>query len=151
MKIFFDVSTTNYEENKELFIFSHNSLIKNSPAQLFHKVIDELGTSLVKNGFKEIHVWDDMFATDLKRAKEVCDEIMRRKLKFTWQLECGVRVNSVDKEFFEKCVQAGCYKVAFGFESGSDYILKSINKSNYHLFLLFCETLQIFIHNVVPI
>jgi len=35
----------NYIENQELFTFSHNSLIKNSPSQLLHKVIDELGTS----------------------------------------------------------------------------------------------------------
>ena len=83
---------------------------------------------LLKNGFKEIHVWDDMFATDLKRAKLICDEIVRRKMKFSWQLECGVRVNSVDREFFQKCIKAGCYKVAFGFESGDDYILKTINK-----------------------
>ena len=91
------------------------------------RVVDEFEL-LLKNGFKEIHIWDDMFATDLQRAKDICDEIVRRKLKFTWQLECGVRVNSVDEEFFHKCVEAGCYKVAFGFESGNDYILKSINK-----------------------
>lgn len=91
------------------------------------RVVDEF-ESLLKNGFKEIHVWDDMFATDLQRAKDICDEIVRRKLKFSWQLECGVRVNCVDLDFFRRCVKAGCYKVAFGFESGSDYILKSINK-----------------------
>jgi radical SAM superfamily enzyme YgiQ (UPF0313 family) len=96
-------------------------------AKSVKRVVDEFEL-LLKNGFKEIHVWDDMFATDLKRAKAICDEIVKRNLKFTWQLECGVRVNSVDKEFFEKCVKAGCYKVAFGFESGSDYILKTINK-----------------------
>ncbi len=96
-------------------------------AKSVKRVVDEFEL-LIKMGFKEIHVWDDMFATDLKRAKEICDEIIRRKLRFSWQLECGVRVNCVDKEFFHKCVRAGCYKVAFGFESGNDDILKSINK-----------------------
>ena len=91
------------------------------------RVVDEF-EELLRCGFKEIHVWDDMFATDLDRAKAVCDEIIKRKLKFSWQLECGVRVNCVDPEFFRKCVKAGCYKVAFGFESGNDYILKSIDK-----------------------
>lgn len=91
------------------------------------RVVDEF-EELLRCGFKEIHVWDDMFATDLNRAKEICDEIVRRKLKFSWQLECGVRVNCVDKEFFQKCVKAGCYKVAFGFESGNNYILDSIQK-----------------------
>ena len=96
-------------------------------AKSVKRVVDEFEL-LIRSGFKEIHVWDDMFATDLRRAKDICDEIVRRRLKFSWQLECGVRVNCVDKEFFEKCVKSGCYKVAFGFESGNDYILKSINK-----------------------
>jgi len=93
------------------------------------RVVDEFEL-LLKNGFKEIHVWDDMFATDLNRAKAICDEIIKRRLKFTWQLECGVRVDCVDKEFFEKCAKAGCYKVAFGFESGNNQILKSIHKGS---------------------
>ncbi|MEK6893427.1 MAG: radical SAM protein [Nanoarchaeota archaeon] len=96
-------------------------------AKSVNRVVDEFEL-LLKSGFKEVHVWDDMFATDLNRAKAICDEIMRRNLKFIWQLECGVRVNCVDKEFFDKCVHAGCYKVAFGFESGNNEVLKSINK-----------------------
>ncbi|MDP3026552.1 MAG: radical SAM protein [Nanoarchaeota archaeon] len=96
-------------------------------AKSVKRVADEFEL-LLKNGFKEIHVWDDMFATDLNRAKQICDEITARSLKFSWQLECGVRVNCVDREFFDKCIKAGCYKVAFGFESGNDKILKSINK-----------------------
>ena len=96
-------------------------------AKSVKRVVDEFEL-LINSGFKEIHVWDDMFATNLQRAKDICDEIVRRRLRFSWQLECGVRVNCVDKEFFEKCKKAGCYKVAFGFESGSDYILKTINK-----------------------
>lgn len=96
-------------------------------AKSVNRVIKEFELLLL-NGFKEIHVWDDMFATDLPRAKLICDEIVKRGLKFSWQLECGVRVNCVDKEFFEKCVKAGCYKVAFGFESGNQKILDSIQK-----------------------
>ncbi len=96
-------------------------------AKSVNRVVEEFEL-LKRTGFKEIHVWDDMFATDLKRAKDICDEIVKRGLKISWQLECGVRVNCVDKEFFEKCVKAGCYKVAFGFESGNDSILRSIEK-----------------------
>ena len=50
-----------YMENKELFTFSHNSLIKNSPAQLFNKVIEELGTSQLngveEQGFRKKMLW----------------------------------------------------------------------------------------------
>jgi DNA-binding Lrp family transcriptional regulator len=42
----------NYLETQELFIFSYNSLIKNSSSQLFHKIVDELG---VKNSDMMFH------------------------------------------------------------------------------------------------
>ncbi len=41
-------------ETKELFTFSHNSLIKNSPTQLFYQVIDSLGEQSPKTKFDEI-------------------------------------------------------------------------------------------------
>lgn len=41
-------------ENKELFTFSHNSLIKNKPLDLFNKVIDNIKNSTPKNGFLEL-------------------------------------------------------------------------------------------------
>jgi len=44
----------NYLETQELFTFSHNSLIKKSPIQLFHKVIDELGIKSSGSAFAEI-------------------------------------------------------------------------------------------------
>jgi DNA-binding Lrp family transcriptional regulator len=44
----------NFIENKELLTFSHNSLIKNSPVELFHKIIDDFGVQTEKIEFKEI-------------------------------------------------------------------------------------------------
>lgn len=41
-------------ETNELFTFSHNSLIKNSPTQLFYEVIDSLGEQIPKIKFDEI-------------------------------------------------------------------------------------------------
>jgi Lrp/AsnC family leucine-responsive transcriptional regulator len=38
----------------ELYTFSHNSLLKNSPVQLFHKVIDEFGIKSAELKFEEI-------------------------------------------------------------------------------------------------
>lgn len=92
------------------------------------RVIEEFEL-LLKSGFQEIMVLDDMFAMDLKRAKAICDEVIKRKFTFPWQIETGLRVNRVDAELFQKLKQANCYKTAFGFESGSDYILKTLNKS----------------------
>lgn len=91
------------------------------------RVVDEF-EHLKKLGFGEIHVWDDMFSTNMPRAKAICDEIINRKIKIPWQLDCGVRVNCVDQEFFYKLKKAGCYKVAFGYESGNNQVLKNVHK-----------------------
>lgn len=83
---------------------------------------------MLKSGFKEIHIWDDNFATNLERAKRICDEIIRKKLNFVWRMECGVRVDCVDLELFQKAKQAGCYGVSFGFESGNQKVLDELGK-----------------------
>ena len=44
----------NFIENREVFTFSHNSLIKDSPIQLFHKVIDNLGSEDPNPEFNEL-------------------------------------------------------------------------------------------------
>lgn len=44
----------NFIETQDLFTFSHNSLIKNSPIQLFHKVINNLGTKVSEIQFNEL-------------------------------------------------------------------------------------------------
>jgi len=41
-------------ETQDLFTFSHNSLIKNSPLQLFLKVIDNFGTNVSEMKFNEL-------------------------------------------------------------------------------------------------
>lgn len=41
-------------EVQELFTFSHNSLVKDSPTQLFHKAIESLGTKIPRIKFDEL-------------------------------------------------------------------------------------------------
>jgi radical SAM superfamily enzyme YgiQ (UPF0313 family) len=96
-------------------------------AKDYKRVVDEM-EYMLKCGFKEIHIIDDSFTQSIDRAKEVCIEIMRRNLKFPWSLFSGVRVDTVDFEFFKLAKQAGCWQVAFGIESGDQEILDKINK-----------------------
>lgn len=44
----------NFIETQDLFTFSHHSLIKNSPIQLFQKAINNLGTSVSEVKFNEL-------------------------------------------------------------------------------------------------
>lgn len=91
------------------------------------RVVDEM-EYMIKCGFKEIHIADDSFTQDIKRAKEVCEEIIRRGLKFPWSLINGVRVNLVDEEFFCLAKKAGLWQTGFGIETGDQTVLEKINK-----------------------
>lgn len=91
------------------------------------RVVDEM-EFMLKMGFREVHVQDDLFSTDLNRAKEICREILRRKLKFPWMLINGIRVDRVDLELLKKLKKAGCYMTAFGIESGNQGVLDDVGK-----------------------
>jgi len=83
---------------------------------------------MLKSGFREIHIMDDMFSTDINRAKRICEEIINRNLIFPWALINGIRVDRVDQELMFKLKKSGCYRLAFGVESGDSEVLKIINK-----------------------
>ena len=91
------------------------------------RVVDEM-EYMLKCGFKEIHIADDSFTQNIDRAKEICVEIRRRNLRFPWSLINGVRVNMVDREFFQLAKSAGLWQVGFGIESGDQEVLNRINK-----------------------
>lgn len=91
------------------------------------RVVDEM-EYMLEQGFAEIHIMDDGFTTDLKRAKAICELIVRRGLEFPWALHNGVRVDRVDKEFMVKARAAGCYEITFGVETGDPEVLKRIQK-----------------------
>lgn len=83
---------------------------------------------MLNNGFKEIHVMDDGFTTNINRAKKICDLIKQRDLDFYWNLSNGIRVDRVDREFLEKAYDTGCYRITIGVESGDQNLLHRIGK-----------------------
>ncbi|MCG2724746.1 MAG: B12-binding domain-containing radical SAM protein [Elusimicrobia bacterium] len=91
------------------------------------RVIEEM-EYMLKLGFKEIHLADDAFTTDIKRAKEICREIIKRGLDFPWAPVTGIRIDGVDKELLELMKKAGCYRVYYGIESGNQKVLDGIGK-----------------------
>ncbi len=110
-----------------LYCSAHLTFGRGFRARSAKNVVDEV-EQLVKEGFREIHFLDDTFTLDRKRAVEICDEIKRRGLKFIWCCPNGVRVNAVDAELLKKMKDAGCYSLAFGFESGNQQVLNNVKK-----------------------
>ena len=88
-------------------------------------VVDEIEW-LYKKGIKYFNFSDDIFTTDQNRVIEICKEMIKRDIKMNWY--CETRVNNISFEMLKWMKQAGCYLIQFGVESGSDYMLKNINK-----------------------
>ena len=90
-------------------------------------VVDEIQVLVEKYGFKHIYFQDLEFTVHNKRVIEICDEIIKRKLKFKWR--CSGRFTDIrEKEFLSKMKEAGCYAINLGLESGSKKILELCNK-----------------------
>lgn len=93
----------------------------------FERIMAEIEYAL-KTGFREIHFVDDNFAANQKRAKSICEEIIRRKLDMTWQPRGGLRVDTVDAELFALMKRSGVWSIPFGIESGNQSVLDAIKK-----------------------
>jgi radical SAM superfamily enzyme YgiQ (UPF0313 family) len=81
----------------------------------------------IKQGFEEFHFYDDMFNINADRIIEFSNEVLSRKLKFTWDFRG--RVNTITKESLQIAKTAGLRMISFGVETGTDEGLKYIKKS----------------------
>lgn len=91
-------------------------------------IIDTL-TAYVSAGFKHFFFVDNTFNLPSAYAKDLCNQIIASGLNFTWR--AILYPGHVDKELVSKMAESGCAEVSLGLESGSDIILKRMNK-RYH-------------------
>lgn len=75
---------------------------------------------------KDIIFYDDNFLLDKKRAMEICEEMIRRRLDITWS--CLARTELISKDILKLAKRAGCWQIAYGIESGDQRILDILNK-----------------------
>lgn len=79
-------------------------------------------------GIKEFSFIDDNFMLDKTRVKEICREIIERKLNISFEVNPGISVWNVDKEAIDLMVKAGLYRICLPIESGSKNTLNFIGK-----------------------
>ena len=89
-------------------------------------VVDEIEILLKEYGFKGIKFFDSTLTLKKDHILSICEEIIRRQLKFPW--ECEIRVNSVNKDILRTMKNAGCYYVDFGVESVRPNVLRAMHK-----------------------
>lgn len=81
---------------------------------------------LMHRGIHEIFIIDDTFTINRKRVIEFCSEIIRRNLKLKFKISS--RIDRVDREMLTLLKQAGCYRIHYGIETGSQRLLDYLEK-----------------------
>jgi len=91
-------------------------------------VVEEIKYLINKFGVKEIHFEDDNLTLKREHVEEICNLILKNKIKISWACPNGIRADRVDEELVKLMKKAGCYYFAYGVESANPQILKNIKK-----------------------
>lgn len=80
----------------------------------------------VEAGFHRFYFVDNTFNLPPSYTEALCDAIVAAGLNIQWR--CILYPWKADDRLIGKMAKAGCIEVSFGFESGSENILKRLNK-----------------------
>jgi radical SAM superfamily enzyme YgiQ (UPF0313 family) len=89
-------------------------------------VLGEIIECSEKYNIRGISFLDNTFTAYQDRTLQFCAMLKELNMPLTWG--CFSRVNVVSPEILKIMADAGCTMIQYGAESGSDYILKTINK-----------------------
>jgi radical SAM superfamily enzyme YgiQ (UPF0313 family) len=83
-------------------------------------------SDLRETGSRNFNFVDNTFNLPPTYAKDLCRQVIQAELDLN--LWCIIYPKWIDTELVELMRQAGCRQISFGFESGSDRMLRSLNK-----------------------
>jgi anaerobic magnesium-protoporphyrin IX monomethyl ester cyclase len=89
-------------------------------------VVEEIELLYKKHGIREFSINDDLFTLDKERVISICDGIVNKRLYV--RFHCMSRVNTLCEDRLSWLKRAGCYRIDFGVESGSERLLKAMGK-----------------------
>jgi radical SAM superfamily enzyme YgiQ (UPF0313 family) len=92
------------------------------------KVVFEMMKHLREQyGVRHIMFVDDLFVASRLRVTELCQLLIESGLNFTWS--CTSRVDTIKPDTLELMKKAGCWEISFGLETGSNELLKKMDKA----------------------
>lgn len=92
----------------------------------YKEVVDEIEYLVNNFNTKKIIFLDDNFPVDKLRVMNICQELKLRKINCLFGCLCSI--NCYDKELMQTMYESGFRWLHFGIESGSERILKIMNK-----------------------
>lgn len=87
-------------------------------------IISEIKFCMDKFNIKGVRFLDDLLIMSERRTLELCEKI--KPLNILWSGQA--RTNVINDKLAEAMKDAGCVGIGFGYESGSDRLLKAMNK-----------------------
>ncbi len=97
------------------------SLRKRSPERAVEGV-----ERYVEAGFRQFYFTDNTFNIPPSYARELCRLLIAKNLGIAWR--CIVYPSGIGESLVEKMAEAGCREVSLGSESGSEQMLRTLNK-----------------------
>lgn len=92
------------------------------------RVLEEVQYIGETMGISDIGFSDDTFTLNRQRVLTLCEKARGLQGRFNWGWSCTTRVDLVDRELLKAMREAGCYRVAYGVETGSQEVLDAISK-----------------------
>ena len=72
---------------------------------------------------------EDNFFVDRKRVSAIAERILKENIRIRWHADCRIEdVCRYDDDFLDLLKRSGCHTLTLGAESGSNAVLKHINK-----------------------
>jgi anaerobic magnesium-protoporphyrin IX monomethyl ester cyclase len=107
-----------------------NSPYKNFRLRSPQNVLAEIDQCHRDFGIDEFFFFDDLFNIDKKRLLAMCATIKSLPYRIIWSFRG--RINFLDEEVLLACREAGCNRIHFGVEAGTERVL-GIFKKGVHL------------------
>jgi radical SAM superfamily enzyme YgiQ (UPF0313 family) len=93
------------------------------------RAVDEIAFLVERYGVEHLWLFDDTFVVRREWVEAFCAAIVRRGIRVSW--ECLARTDLVDRALLELMRNAGCTRINFGFESGSQRVLDAMKKGTH--------------------
>ncbi|MBM4054159.1 MAG: radical SAM protein [Planctomycetes bacterium] len=89
-------------------------------------ILEEIKCVYERYGTHQFTFKDDSFTVNRKRVMEFCEALIKLGISVKW--DCNTRADLVDLQLLKMMKKAGCNSIKVGVESGSERILKIMDK-----------------------
>ena len=93
------------------------------------QVLNDLEDMIIRYDLDEIYFEDDNFTSSKSYALRILDGMIERGFPISVKFANGLRIDSISEEILEKMRSVGCHSLGFGLESGSERVLKLMQKN----------------------